>query len=127
MHHTSSLKKKGRKFPPLTIQSIMLQKREKEKQKEKMRRRNNEKKENKERKENKNKTKRRKKEFVEKEKEKRKREDFPALRRSKLDGPSTKVGTCSAIYVWIPKTWSFNKLHKVGDFPTRFTLSLKAI
>ena len=49
------------------------------------------------------------------------------LRWSKLDGPSTKVGTRNAIYVWTPKSWSFNKLHKVGDFPTRFTLSLKAI
>ena len=77
------------------------------------------------------------KEFIEKEKKKerkkrkgekkKKREDFPALQRSKLDGPSTKVFTRSAIYVWTPKTWSFNKLHKVGDFPTRFTLSLKAI
>ena len=54
-------------------------------------------------------------------------EDFLALRRSKLDGPSTKVGTRSAIYVWIPKTRSFDKLHKVGDFPTQFTLSLKAL
>ena len=49
------------------------------------------------------------------------------LRRLKLDGPSTKVVTSSAIYVWTQKTWSFDKLHKVGDFPTRFTLSLKAI
>ena len=58
---------------------------------------------------------------------KKKREDFPALQRSKLDGPGTKVFTRSAIYVWTPKTWSFDKLHKVGDFHTRFTLSLKAI
>ena len=62
-----------------------------------------------------------------KERRKGKREDFPALRRSKLDGPSTKVVTSNAIYVWTPKTWSFDKLHKVGDFPTRFTSSLKAI
>ena len=41
--------------------------------------------------------------------------------------PSTKVVTRSAIYVWTLKTWSFDKLHKVGDFPTQFTLSLKAI
>ena len=79
-----------------------------------------------------------KKEFIEREgKEKRKgkrkgkgkgkREDFPVLRWSKLDGPSTKVGTRRAIYVWTPKNWSFDKLHKVGDFPTRFTLNLKAI
>ena len=43
------------------------------------------------------------------------------------DGPSTKVVTSSAIYVWKPKAWSFDKLHKVKDFPTRFTLSLKVI
>ena len=30
---------------------------------------------------------------------KREREDFPELRWSRLDGPSTKVGTRSAIYV----------------------------
>ena len=54
-------------------------------------------------------------------------EDFLAFRRSKLNGLSIKVGTRSAIYVWTPKTWSFNKLHKVGDFSTQFTLSLKAI
>ena len=46
---------------------------------------------------------------------------------STLDGPSTKVGTRSAIYVWTPKTWSFYKLYKVGNFPTRFIFSLKAI
>ena len=60
----------------------------------------------------KKKTKGKEKEFVEKErrngkKKKRKgkieREDFPALRRSKLDDPSTKVSACSAIYVWPPK------------------------
>ena len=56
-----------------------------------------------------------------------KKEDFPALRWSKLDGPSTKVGTRNAIYVWTPKTRSFDKLHKVENFPTRFTFNLKAI
>ena len=54
-------------------------------------------------------------------------DDFPTLRRSKFDCPSTKVGTRNAIYVWTPKSWSFDKLHNVGDFLTRFTLSLKAI
>ena len=56
-----------------------------------------------------------------------KREDFPVLQRLKLDGPCTKVGTRSAIYVWTPKTWSFDKLRKVGNFYTRFTFSLKAV
>ena len=56
-----------------------------------------------------------------------KREDFPVLRRSKLDDPSTKVGTRSAIYVWTPKTWSFDKLHKVEISPTRAPFHLRAI
>ena len=60
-------------------------------------------------------------------KEEKGRGVFPAFRRSKLDSPSTKVGTHSAIYVWIPKTWSFDKLHKVRNFPTRFTFSLMAV
>ena len=63
-----------------------------------------------------------KKERKRKGKKRKKREDFPALRRSKLDSPSTKVDT-----VWIPKTWSFDKLYKVENFPTRFTLRLKAL
>ena len=48
--------------------------------------------------------KRKKKRVRRKGKEKRKMEDFPALRRSELDGPSTKVGTRNAICVWTPKT-----------------------
>ena len=56
-----------------------------------------------------------------------KREDFSALRRLNLDGPNTKVGTCSTIYMWTPRTWSFDKLHKVGNFPTLFTFSLKVV
>ena len=55
------------------------------------------------------------------------REDFPVLRLSMLDSPNTKVGARSVTYVWIPKSWSFDKLHKVGDFPTWFTFSLKAL
>ena len=51
-----------------------------------------------------------------------KREDFPAL-----NGPSTKVGTRSAMYLWTPNTWSFNKRYKVRNFPTQFIFSLKAI
>ena len=74
-----------------------------------------------------------KKEFVKRKRERKEKgekgkiEDFSALRRLKLDGPSTKVGTRSAINVWTPKTWSFDKLHKVGDSSTQFTLSLKVI
>ena len=54
-------------------------------------------------------------------------EDFSELHQSKLDSPSTKVVTRSAIYVWIPKTWSFDKLHNVENFPTRFTFNLKVV
>ena len=68
-----------------------------------------------------------KKEKERKGKKRKKIEDFPALRWSKLDGPSTKVGIRSATYVWTPKTWSFDKLHKVGNFLTRFIFSLKVI
>ena len=96
---------------------MVIQKREKEKQKEK----------EKEKKKRKKERVRREKRGREKKGIKRKMEDFLALQRSKLDGPSIKVGTRIAIYMWTPKTWSFDKLHKVGDFPTRFTLSLKAI
>ena len=44
-----------------------------------------------------------------KERREREREDFPALRRSRLDGPSTKVGTHNAIYVWTPKNLEFRQ------------------
>ena len=90
-----------------------------------MRRNDEKEKSKKERKEKQRKGKERKKQFVgkkrerkgkEKRKGKGKREDFPELRRLKLNGPSTKVGTRSAIYVWTPKTWSFYKLRKVGIF-----------
>ena len=53
--------------------------------------------------------------------------DFPAFGRSKFDGLRTKVSARSAIYMWTPKSWSFDKLHEVGYFPTLFTFILKAI
>ena len=62
-----------------------------------------------------------------KEKREKKMEDFSAFGRSKLNGLSTKVGPRITIHVWIPKTWSFGKFHGVGNFPTQFTFSLKAI
>ena len=70
------------------------------------------------------------KEEKEKEKERRKEkkmEDFFAFRRSELDGPNTKVVIRSTIYMSTSKTWSFDKLYKVKNFPTRFTLNLKTI
>ena len=57
----------------------------------------------------------------------REKEYFPAFWRSKFDNPKTKFGARSLIYVWIPKSWSFDKLHKVGYFPTQFIFSLKAL
>ena len=53
--------------------------------------------------------------------------DFPGFGRSTFESSSTKVGTRSGIYVWTPKSWSFDKLQKVGYFPTRFIFSLKAL
>ena len=45
---------------------------------------------------------------------KRKRENFSASESSKFDSSRTKVGARSAIYMWTPKSWSFDKLRKVG-------------
>ena len=61
------------------------------------------------------------------ERRKRKREDFPAFGRSKFDSSRTKVGARSALYVWTPKSWSFDNFHMVGYFPTWFIFSLKAL
>ena len=60
-------------------------------------------------------------------KKEREKEDFPAFGWSKFDSSRTKVGARSGIYVWTPKSWSFDKLQEVGYFPTWFTFSLKAI
>ena len=60
-------------------------------------------------------------------KEERERKDFPGFGRSTFDSSSTKVGARSGIYVWTPKSWSFDKLQEVGYFPTWFTFSLKAL
>ena len=62
-----------------------------------------------------------------KERREREKKDFPVLRRSRLDSLSTKVGTRSAIYMWTPKTWSLDKLHKVGVSPTRIPFHLRVV
>ena len=80
------------------------------------------KKERKERKERIRREKRRK-----RRKEEREKEDFQGFGRSTFESSRTKVGTRSGIYVWTPKSWSFDKLQKVGYFPTRFLFSLKAL
>ena len=62
-----------------------------------------------------------------KRRRKEKRKIFPGFGRSTFESSRTKVGTRSGIYVWKPKSWSFDKLQKVGYFPTRFIFSLKAL
>ena len=52
---------------------------------------------------------------------------FPGFGRSTFESSRTKVGTRSGIYVWTPKSWSFDKLQKVGYFPAWFIFSLKAL
>ena len=47
-------------------------------------------------------------------KKKKERENFPAFGQSKFNSLRTKVGARSAIYVWTPKSWSFDKLREVG-------------
>ena len=47
---------------------------------------------------------------------------------SKLNSASTKVCcACSAIYVWILKSWNFDKLHKVGVSPTQVPFQLRVV
>ena len=46
------------------------------------------------------------------------REIFSAFQQSKLDDQRRKVNPRIARYTWIPKSWSFVKLYKVGNFPT---------
>ena len=60
-------------------------------------------------------------------KKEREKEDFPGFGRLTFDSSSTKVGARSGIYVWTPKSWSFDKLQDVGYFPIWFTFSLKAL
>ena len=42
-------------------------------------------------------------------------------------GVRGKVDLCDEGYAWVPKSWSFVKLYKVGNFPTCVIFSLKAI
>ena len=42
-------------------------------------------------------------------------------------GTEGKVDLRDKSYVWKPKSWSFVKLHEVGNFPTCVISSLKAI
>ena len=44
---------------------------------------------------------------------------FPEIRPSTFVGARDKVDPHSESYVWVLKSRSFDKLQKVGDFPTR--------
>ena len=61
------------------------------------------------------------------ERRKKEREYFPAFELSKFDSLRYKVGARSVLYVWTPKSWSFDNFHEVGYFPTLFIFSLKAL
>ena len=52
---------------------------------------------------------------IERERE-TKMEIFPVFQRSKLDCLRRKVDPCIESYTWVPKSWSFVKLHEVGIF-----------
>ena len=58
---------------------------------------------------------------------------FAFFFRSTKIGSQVFVGTEGKIdlrdesYTWTPKSWSFVKLHKVGNFPTCVISSLKVI
>ena len=42
-------------------------------------------------------------------------------------GTEGKVDLRNESYAWTPKSWSFVKLHEVGNFPSCVIFSLKAI
>ena len=42
-------------------------------------------------------------------------------------GTEGKVDLRDESYTWTPKSWSFDKLHEVGNFPTCVISNLKAI
>ena len=42
-------------------------------------------------------------------------------------GTEGKVDLRGESYAWTPKSWSFVKLHEIGNFPTCVISSLKAI
>ena len=69
---------------------------------------------------------RRKRNRIEREKE-TKMKIFPAFRQSKLDDPRRKFDPHIESYTFVPKSWSFVKLHEVWNFPTLIIYSLKVI
>ena len=66
------------------------------------------------------------------EREKGEKGFFTYLRSTEIEplvfvGTRRKVDPRIASYVWVPKSWSFIKLHEVGNFPTWNIFSLKVI
>ena len=53
--------------------------------------------------------------------------EFSTIESSAFVGARDNVDPYSESYVWVPESESFDKLQEVGDFPTRFIFSLKAI
>ena len=49
------------------------------------------------------------------------------IRRQVSVGTEGKVDLCDKSYAWTPKSWSFVKLHEVGNFPTCVISNLKAM
>ena len=64
---------------------------------------------------------------IKKREKETKMENFQAFRRSKFDSPRRKVNPLIASYVWVSKSWSFVKLHEVGNFSTLNIFSLKTM
>ena len=42
-------------------------------------------------------------------------------------GARGKVSLCNKGYAWVPKSWSFVKLHKIRNFPTWIIFNLNNI
>ena len=61
----------------------------------------------------------------EREEREKKGDISSVFQRLELDGSRRKVDPRIASYVWVPKSWSFVKLHEVGNFPTWNIFSLK--
>ena len=62
----------------------------------------------------------------------RERNSTFSLRSTEI-GPSVFIGVRDKVhlrdesYAWVPKSWTFVKLHEVGNFPTLNIFSLKAM
>ena len=70
---------------------------------------------------------------VSRERERERKKSFYFSQISTEIGPSVFIGARGKVslryegYTWVPKSWSFVKLHEVGNFPTLNISSLKVI